>query len=222
MKIAEKKLTWLHVSDFHFGKKNSFEQEFSASKLISHLSDQKERGVIPHLIFITGDIANSGMPAEYEMFNKAIVSQLKIIYGDEIGERIFTVPGNHDLQRDVNSGFSREKFRKIDSGAFLPTDESLKKRKMLIDRFEGYIFGAGQDAAIGFSENPGTFTEIRNICGEHIAITGINTAWLCEGDEDRGNLTPGLQIIRSALEKTRGNSVKFVLGHHPISWFHDG
>ncbi|MGT2430017.1 metallophosphoesterase family protein [Cupriavidus basilensis] len=60
-------IKWLHLSDFHFGK-NPFEQDFSAKKLLGHLSEQKESGIEPDFIFITGDIANSGKEKEYDDF----------------------------------------------------------------------------------------------------------------------------------------------------------
>lgn len=213
-------IKWLHLSDFHFGK-NPYEQAFSTKKIIEHVEAQKIKDKVPDLIFITGDIANKGQKSEYEIFNSLLLQELRRALGESISGRIFMVPGNHDLDREINSAFSKSKFLRIDSGAFYPTTDSLKKREMLVGRFQSYIDNAGHVDSLSFSDEAGAYVEERTIHGHTVAVVGINTAWLCDGEDDKGNLTPGLQIVRDALEKTRNSSVKFVLGHHPMSWFHE-
>lgn len=213
-------IKWLHLSDFHFGK-NQYEQSFSTKKIIEHLDAQKVSGKVPDVIFITGDIANKGLKSEYEIFNNLLLKRLSETLGEGIARRIYMVPGNHDLDREVNPAFSKPKFLRVDSGAFYPTTESLQKRKMLVSRFQSYIDNAGHVDSLCFSDEAGAYVEECNINGNSVAIVGINTAWLCDGEDDKGNLTPGLQIVRDALEQTRNASIKFVLGHHPLSWLHD-
>ncbi|SDG76968.1 metallophosphoesterase [Janthinobacterium sp. YR213] len=215
-----RKINWLHLSDFHFGK-SLYEQKFSAQKLIEHIEQKKSAGIFPDFVFITGDIANSGRLDEYDLFNSLIVKKLLEIFGNEFIDRIITVPGNHDLDREINPGFSKEKFLRDDAGAFYPTVESLRKRKMLADRFENYIFGVGNDNLVNFGSEVGGYVQEFLIDDVEISVVGINTAWLCDGEGDFGNITPGLQILRDNLAKTKNSSIKIVLGHHPLSWFHE-
>mgnify|MGYP003583224469 CR=1 FL=1 len=213
------KLTWVHVSDFHFGK-NGFDQEFTTKKMLNHISEQSDNGRKPDLIFVTGDIANSGKAEEFKLFNANFVTPLTDILGIDYLDRIFIIPGNHDLNRDVNEGFSKEKFSKADADYFYPTVKSSGKRKMLLDRFEAFSAEIPIDCVKEFAGEGGAFAITRAMSGRDVGIVGINTAWLCDGDSDKASLTPGIQITRAALEKVAQADVKFVLGHHPLDWLH--
>ncbi|MGF6555501.1 calcineurin-like phosphoesterase family protein [Pseudomonas sp. S30_BP2TU TE3576] len=213
-------LKWLHLSDFHFGK-NVYEQEFSSGKIITFLTTQKENGEIPDFIFITGDIANSGTKEQYTLYKKCIFSPLLELYGEDFAGKIFTVPGNHDLDREVNDGFSKPKFLRQDAEYFLPTAKALKGRKMLLERFKTYIEHVGDRRASAFSEEDGTYNETHLIDKLTVGIVGINTSWLCDGDQDKFYITPGYRLVRDALGKIDTADIKIVLGHHPLSWLHD-
>jgi len=64
------------------------------------------------------------------------------------------------------------------------------------------------------------YTKELQIKNHSIGILGINTAWLCEGDQnDRFQLTPGKAMLEDGLEKIKDCEVRIVLGHHPIDWF---
>lgn len=65
----------------------------------------------------------------------------------------------------------------------------------------------------------GTFTQIVDIRGVSLGIIGINTAWLSKDKSDKGNLTPGFNLIQDALESLPDCAVRIVLGHHPLDWF---
>ncbi|WP_223430034.1 metallophosphoesterase family protein [Pseudomonas sp. GL-B-26] len=213
-------LKWLHLSDFHFGK-NAYEQEFSSRKLIDFLLTQREKGETPDFIFITGDIANSGTKEQYQLYKDNILNPLLNLYGQDFLNRIFTVPGNHDLDREVNDGFSKQKFLRQDAEYFLPTAKALKARDMLLGRFQAYIEHAGDKRAISFREEGGTYNETHSFDKLSVGIVGINTSWLCDGDQDKFYITPGYRLVREALEKVTSTDVKIVLGHHPLSWLHE-
>lgn len=214
------RIKWLHLSDFHFGK-NEFEQIFSSRKLIEHLALEKDRGNNPDFIFITGDIADAGRVTEFKLFCDHIVTPIVGLYGSSFLDRIYIVPGNHDLDRKVNDAFSKEKFARTDADHFLPTDASNSKRQMLIERFDAFIQNLPTFGLLDFAFESGTFARIQTIENARtVGISGINTAWLCDGDRDKESLTPGLQITRAALEKIATADVKFVLGHHPLDWLH--
>lgn len=212
-------LKWLHLSDFHFGK-HQYEQEFSAKKFIEHVRLAQESGIQPDLIFVTGDVANSGKPDEYKLFNQSIVSPITDIFGIDFLDNIFVVPGNHDLDRRVNDGFSKEKFGKTDSSYFYPTDDSLKGRKMLVERFSAFHEHIPCVSSMEFASASGAFAMDLTVDSRKVGVVGLNTAWLCDGEKDKETLTPGIAVTRAALEKLGDSEVRFVLGHHPLDWIH--
>lgn len=210
-------MKWLHLSDFHFGK-NAFEQEFSAKKLLEHLTEQKSKGVQPDFVFITGDVANSGKDKEYDEFSKSIIIPLMELFGSSFVDNIFVVPGNHDLNRDVNDGFSKEKFLKTDSEYFHPTAQGESRRKMLIERFASFCKHVPCAGVREFAIQNGAFASTNQVRQWQVGIVGLNTAWLCDGDGDKDRLTPGIPTTRAALDKVASADIKFVLGHHPLDW----
>lgn len=212
-----KQLRWLHVSDFHFGK-SDYEQKLSTRRLIEHITTQRDNGYAPDFVFITGDIANTGKIEEFRLFTEYFLSPLVEILGTDSMDRIFAIPGNHDLSREINEGFSKEKFLKTDADFFYPTEKSNGKRKMLIERFNNFHSDLPLECINPLLNKNGAFSFTRSVKGCEVGIVGLNTAWLCDGEQDRGALTPGLPLAREALENVRGTDVRFVLGHHPIDW----
>ena len=69
--------------------------------------------------------------------------------------------------------------------------------------------------------NEGTATHTRNVAGVNIGVVGLNTAWLCKDDNDKGKLTPGYRLVEAVLKKIETCQIKIVLGHHPLSWWQD-
>lgn len=212
-----RKLNWLHLSDFHFGK-NVFQQELIASKILDHVKRFRENEVSPDFIFITGDIANTGKPKEYEEFNEVIMNPLIQIFGEDFKERIFVVPGNHDLDRKKNKGFSREMFLNFEEGLFEPTSESLDDRQMINARFDSFSQQLNFINSHEIFFERGAFAHKIEINNINLGIVGINTSWLCRDDKDKGNLSPGLALVRHALEEIKDCDLKIVLGHHPLEW----
>lgn len=210
-------LKWLHISDFHFGK-NEYEQKFSSDKLIGFLEAIMAKGERLDFVFVTGDIAQSGSEEQYNLYRECILEPLLALYGDDFSHNVFTVPGNHDLDRDTNSGFSKPKFLQPDGGYFLPTDRSKKMRKMLSERFEGYVNHSGDVNAASLFSELGAFSVERRIKNINVGIVGVNTAWLCDGENDKYYLAPGYRLVRDALKKQVNADVRIVLGHHPLSW----
>ena len=210
---------WLHLSDFHFGK-HEYEQDFSAKKLIEHITTEKDKGITPDAVFITGDVVNSGKPDEYKLFAEKIISPMVSLFGGNFIDNIFVVPGNHDLDRKVNDAFSKEKLIKTDADYFHPTTDSAKKRKILVERFDVFCEGIPITSIIDFSLEKGTFALERTVRGRNFGVIGINTAWLCDGEQDKETLTPGIALLRTALESLKSVEAKFVLGHHPLDWIH--
>lgn len=219
MGIVLRTLKWLHLSDFHFGKKphNLYQQPFVAAKIVQHAISQGDKEGAPDFFFITGDIANSGSADEYALFNEHLIHPLIEHFGETYLDRIFIVPGNHDIQRDVHRNFGRDEHLVLE-GNFEPTPESRKDRSMLIDRLQNFINGSyGTDLA-SFEKDAGAYCRIMTVNEVRIGVVGLNTSWLCRDEHDKGKLTPGIPLVRDILEKTNECELVVVLGHHPLDW----
>lgn len=214
-------LKWLHLSDFHFGKKpdSTYQQPLVARKLIEHVITKSAKEGPPDLVFITGDIANSGQPDEYALFNEHVIEPLITHFGYDFTDKIFLVPGNHDVQRDVERNFGRDEHLSLDCGNFEPTPQSLKDRAGLITRLKGFITSPLANKLSAFEEEEGVYSEEFYVGDKKVGILGINTSFLCRDEHDKGKLTPGVPLVRDALERSANSDLMFVLGHHPLDWY---
>ena len=100
---------WLHLSDFHIGTDEYGQQQLFA-EIIEHVQDQASKGIFIDYIFLTGDIAYKGVEKEYEFFNKNFLEPLQKAIGGGIEKRTFSIPGNHDVDRKKQPGFSPRKI----------------------------------------------------------------------------------------------------------------
>jgi hypothetical protein len=72
--------------------------------LVKSIGDYREQGRCPDLIFATGDVAYSGKADEYKLAIR-FFDDLLAAAGLE-KQRLFVIPGNHDVDRDLREGLS--------------------------------------------------------------------------------------------------------------------
>lgn len=213
-----KNLTWLHLSDLHFTEMQN-DQIRSSRDIIEHLRMMQSE-IKPDFVFVTGDIAKEGREKEYALYADNIVEPIVSLYGENFRDKIIAVPGNHDLDRSINDAFNKEKLAKPDLMYFEVGERHLASRKIVVDRFKNFIVNSQCSMAVEFSQNKGYFLRRQQFGSSSVAVIGLNTAWLCDGDKDYGALTPGFQLTKAALTEAKDADIKIVLGHHPIDWFH--
>ena len=88
---------WLHISDLHLGD-DDVSSSLMRKKLLSFV---QELGHSIDYIFLTGDIKTAG--PKFNGFTNDMASYLKdlcVTCGLDI-DRLFIVPGNHDVNRDL-------------------------------------------------------------------------------------------------------------------------
>lgn len=211
-------IRWLHLSDFHVGK-DDYATRKMFDYILSHVRHKKSEGFVPDLLFITGDLANKGLASEYETIWQDFILPLQQEIGS-IDKKTFIVPGNHDVDRNKLSAFSREEIAKPESHYLDPTDEGARHRgDMLLPRFRAYLDNDLTPAHGAFSKPEGAYAHRLVIHGHEVGIVGINTAWLCKDDTDERKLTPGKPLLEKALDTIKSARLRIVLGHHPIDWF---
>ncbi len=223
--MERKLIRWLHLSDFHVGK-DGYAQRRIFPRIHAHVRERVEAEGAPDLVFITGDLANKGKAAEYKEFYDEFLMPLQLeALGDGWEGKVFTIPGNHDVDRSVAQYADREKMCRPEARIFDGNDEGLREREIqLLPRFGAYAeseASEGSDSPDGWLTSAvGAFGESVAVGGSRLGIVGINTAWLCEDEHDQHRLTPGLALLEAALAAVRECDACIVLGHHPLDWLH--
>lgn len=135
--------------------------------------------------------------------------------------KIFIVPGNHDVDRKQEEYITRETIKRKSPKFLDPSDEGRTKRQAIMSRFRAYAEHDQLylDSNDWLSSSQAYFTYRKRIKNCDVGILGVNTSWFAEDDHDKGQLTPGKNIIEAGLEAIADADVKIVLGHHPIDWF---
>jgi len=213
-------IRYLHLSDFHVGK-DDYSQRKIFDVILHHVKERQVDGWVPDLLFITGDIANRGQIGEYNTFNHEFLAKLQAILGDSWLGRVFAVPGNHDVDQYHLKFLAREDMWAQDAKVFDATTESqMTRQNFLLRGIQSFMEKDESHAPKSWLDTPnGTFTQVVDIRGVSLGIIGINTAWLSKDNRDKGNLTPGFNLIQDALERLPDCAVRIVLGHHPLDWF---
>jgi predicted phosphodiesterase len=213
-------IRWLHLSDFHVGK-DDYAQRKLFNEIITHVRDVVSQGFTPDLLFITGDIANKGLLDEYSVFTTEFLDPLQQIFHGGLKNLTFMVPGNHDVNREINKYFSREEIYRSETKFFDPTPKGLKERQQFISRLEAYSNIPEIVPQNWLSAEAGYYSNKIRIKDVEIGVIGINTAWLSKDDSDRHDLSPGIEMLDDALNNLTDCDIKIVLGHHPVDWFRD-
>jgi predicted phosphodiesterase len=242
MAYGQYRLQFLHISDLHAKGPRETEpwrrRRVLGDAWLRNLETLiQEEGTI-HFVFFTGDAAQSGKPEEYAEvtdFFRALCQELGIGL-----DRLFVVPGNHDIDRDVHAGaWESTRMRLaattdllgvsrwmngIGSGPPLGFEDSWKDN--ILDRRHAYRdwaaddLGHAQAAGLGYRssvELPGWDRPIH--------IVGLDTAWLCGDDADAGRLLLTENQVGRHLTATNGDplpGLRIVLMHHPLHELADG
>jgi 3',5'-cyclic AMP phosphodiesterase CpdA len=94
-------ITWLHLSDWH-QEGRDFDRQVVRDALIQDIREREKKissdlAKIDFIVF-SGDVAHAGKKEEYEAAKENLFDPLLEATGLTT-ERLFIVPGNHDLDR---------------------------------------------------------------------------------------------------------------------------
>jgi predicted phosphodiesterase len=181
LRAARKRgLTWIHVSDWH-QKDKEFDRRIVRDALIE---DIKNRAAISQdlatidLIIFSGDLAFSGRIEEYLAAKEQFIDPLLEACG--LGhDRLFIVPGNHDLDRKAFDPILRglpDLLKTYDDVKNWLTQENCKA--MLMKPFQAFT----NFIADCTGTKQGNYASIciwNNIGGKKVALLGLNSAWAC-------------------------------------------
>ena len=216
-----REVTWLHISDLHIRNSDSWSRDAVLDAMLRYLHSGYSNGLAVDFVLISGDLAFSGEKDQYDL-----VAQFLIQLSDTLKlarDKIYCVPGNHDVQRDRQRmcfAGARQKLESVnDVYSFLNnTDEraTLTSRLNNYLEFEGCFFR--DQVTIRTSDELG-YVSVIEIEDFRIAILGLNTAWLAEGgDDDDRHILLGEPQVNDAIriaQETKPH-VLIAMQHHPF------
>jgi tetratricopeptide (TPR) repeat protein len=211
-------LTWLHVSDFHIKSGDTYDSDVVLRALVESVRRYAEQGRKPDLIFATGDIAHSGKAAEYEIAGRFFDELLSAAGLDK--SRLFVIPGNHDVDRDLGEGLARTLESREQADKYFhperPKPHLTLKLSAYLDWHNRY-FDSIRVAPGNSTCGPVIPVDLN---GDRLAILPINSALFCQDDHDHGNLCIGRRCLDAALADLgkHGDVLKIALVHHPLDW----
>jgi Calcineurin-like phosphoesterase len=224
--VAVRSISWIHISDFHMQASNAWSQDVVLTAMADAIERHLKSGISLDFILATGDIAFSGKAEEYklaESFFDALSTVSRVPK-----ERIFCIPGNHDIDRERQKLCFRgarsylESQNQIDP--FLSPGEELAT---LLKRQENYrsfqtSYFSGQERT-RTADTLG-YVSCLPIEGILVVIVGLDSAWLAEGGaSDHGKLLIGERQVINALTLVDKYDPHIVIGmsHHPFHVLQD-
>lgn len=220
--LAEEPVCFLHLSDVHLQTKRvkSYDQDRVLRGLVEFLG--RDRAAFPiDLLFVTGDLAQSGRADEYALVVELLRELLHVTGVPP--ERAFVVPGNHDVDREVGRWLLRTLKADDESTAFFEEEPS---RAFHAKKFEAYgkalrgLLGAARPFGL---EVGGKAVEMVEVRGTKVAVASFNSAWFCQGDDDQGKLWLGEANVDRAAQRVREEDADFAVAllHHPFDYLHE-
>ena len=222
-----REIVWLQVSDIHMRQHDEWSQDIVLRAMAESIRQRCSQGLTLDFILATGDLAFSGKKEEYDLVER-FFDELVSASGVP-KERIFCIPGNHDVNRD-RQRLCFQGARSALTGpnavdpVLAPDNDDLAT---LTQRQEGYraflisYFG-GQTRTV----TPDGLAYVSSLVIDDvvIAIVGLNSAWLAEGGKaDHGNLLIGERQIINAFDAADKLDAHIVIGmaHHPLHLLRD-
>ncbi|HEX8144561.1 MAG TPA: SUMF1/EgtB/PvdO family nonheme iron enzyme [Pyrinomonadaceae bacterium] len=219
-------LTWLHLSDIHLSESDSYNSNVVLESLLTDVGERIRADQLhPDFIALTGDIAFSSEPAQYALAQKFLDNLLSITGLRK--ERLFVVPGNHDVERRAVSFLAAGAPSLLNNNRNavneLLSDIGKVDRNLILRRFRNYRqFVADYfEQHLPFDDEHYFYVKLIEAAGCRIAILGLNTAWMACSEKDRNQLLLGERQIRAALEEAGGADLCLALMHHPFDWLQD-
>ncbi|MBD2512649.1 SIR2 family protein [Nostoc muscorum FACHB-395] len=218
-------MTWLHLSDWH-QKGKDFDRQVVRDALIRDIEEREQ--ISPDLakidfIIFSGDIAYSGKKEEYEAARENLFELL--LQATELpAERLFIIPGNHDLDRSAFELLPDSILKPFDSDVQVKdwlTNE--KKCDRLREPFEAYKQFVTQYT----HQTQPDYSSIRRlwIDGKRVALVGLNSALMAGRNknesgyvDDYGKLIVGEPQLYDALKQIATDEVRIAVLHHPLEW----
>lgn len=236
--------SWPHLSDLHVAATSEDQDTWMAGVERDVPRLLGERDLVPDVVIVSGDIANSGQQSEYEVALAFLERVSKCLPNPDV--RWVFSPGNHDVcwtqinsERDIELRTSMQGIRSETELKHLISEEDCWK--YLAERQANYrVFTEQANAELGApiaTLSPAAPTTV--IAGKlNLGIASLNSALLStrkdllaeEGssaesilpDLDLQHLAVGQRALQMAFKEVENSQVRIAVMHHPplSEWFH--
>ena len=218
----EAPIRFLHLSDLHLRPQRvkRYDQDRVLRGLVDFLERDHDRFPLD-LVFVTGDLAHSGKPDEFEL----VVDLFHRIL-DVTGvppSHFFVVPGNHDVDRDVGRWLRRTLDKDEDAIAFFEEEQARRFHAQKLEAYrEALAPLLGEDRTLGLGVGAKA-VEVVTVRGAKIAVASFNSAFFAQGDDDHGKLWLGEPNVDRAGDRIADEDAQAAIAllHHPFEELHE-
>lgn len=210
-------IRWLHISDLHFNN-HDMSTCMLREELLRFLVD---RGFRCDYIFCTGDIRTANAKTnDFTDEAAAFLKALCISVGVSV-DRLFIVPGNHDVDRDSQGreeavhrvsfrrkGYYDPRYGSIEEGDIRTIHEGQKEFR----EFLGKIYDSNRLRYYDDPEKPHF-----NIQTEDFNVLHVDTTVTYTEDQESMDLIIGTRLLQNALNTLNRDKPTILLTHYPFT-----
>jgi predicted MPP superfamily phosphohydrolase len=214
-------LNILHVSDLHISEEHFHDQEIILKALWKDLGGQRHPR--PDLIFFTGDLIAKGQ------YSKENISLARAKFIEPLltatglpTERLFIVPGNHDVNLKERSPYVAPIFESLkDQDSVSNYLKEAQQHPLSVGLESFNIFRESLKLNPSRASHPYFSAHCIEVGSLKVGLCCLNSAWRATGaphDGDYGKLLISRFQIESALAALPERHLTLGLFHHPANW----
>ncbi len=219
------KISFVHLSDLHYGKAWEADVRTVIDALIADLAKlETEEHIQPSFVVFSGDLVQAGNVADdFEAAYDILVHPVVNVLGLEPG-LFFFAPGNHDIDTDLvdeNLDAGVREGCKSSHGINRIIDSFPTKPYYLhrLDQFNRFI---DSHPSTGLSANTPLYRSYAfDVDRAAVGLCTLNSCWRATGRPgiaDYGNLSIGERQIDSALQAVKDCDLRIGAMHHSFPW----
>ncbi len=224
--------TLLHLSDFHFTKRKHRDQKIVVDALIADLKKLCIGHRKPDIIIFTGDMVQAAGQDLHDDAYDFLMDRVSKVTGLS-DERIFIVPGNHDLSWDSLTKHS-DATNEWRACLGLPDEmarlNALYEKgifdEVVAEKFKSFLelenFMRSGDS-INCQKIRNAFINVNHIDALNVDVVILNSAVFSTGGHkgfalDQSNLAFPEYPIMEAVSELHPDSLRIFAMHHPLNW----
>lgn len=185
------KLSWLHVSGFHYGADgDGFSQNASCEAMRRDVPSRLSESFPLQLTVVTGDIAFSGQAREYLLASECLASFASDL--ELSTNRLCVVPGDHDVDRPIQThmyeGVRKQLTNQQAVDQFLGQSIELSQLMERQSAFGDFRNDLVNDGLIVEFDNGLARVRPLDFNGFRVCVWELNSAWLSGSGNRRSSL----------------------------------